>query len=252
MLISQQIVARVFGQSTPGERALWTAGVVSCALALIVLALALRAAPSSPDARSLFIAGIALFSGGVGACVLGWRPRRQWVRLDDINLSRPWAAGKASLPLRALSGIQVSAAGGVLVSATSGEQLRIDSEIREFQELLEQLCDRITENGYPATGTVWKDGRRQVSFNGRELSLRDGTAEPGRRLGWGEIMSVHVARDARRRLVPALRLRQGRELLLPYLGKAETLEIYRVLRQALRSARPESLLPAAAPAQSAG
>ena len=202
-------------------------------LALGALVLALRSAPAA-DARSLFIASTALFSGGVGACVLGWRPRRQWVQLDDINLSRPWADGKTSLPLRTLSGIQALGSDAVVVSSTGGEQLRIDTELRGFQELLDELCDRIADNGYPETASVWREGQRQISIGAREVSVRTQAREAATQLGWSEIETLRMARDARRRLVPALGLRGGRELLLPYVGKQESLESYRALRQALR------------------
>jgi hypothetical protein len=238
-------VTRVFGQSSGGERALWSVGAGSCAVALVVFVLAWISPAGAADTRSLFMAGTALLAGGVGACVLGWRPRRQWVKLDDVWLSRPWAPGSANLELRQLSAIQASKSGGVLVSSTSGAQLRIDGELPGFGQLLQLLCDLIADNGYPTTATTWREGQRRAAINAREVSFRQSDQGPPTRLAWREITGLGVAHDERRRLVPALELVDGQRLSLPYLGRLETLELYRALRQQLR--RPSSLTAAAAP-----
>ncbi len=232
-------MARLFGRSGRLDRALWSIGVGSCLLAFSVLGVALLQDPGAPKRHGLFMAGTALLAGGVGAGVLGWRPRRLWVMLDDLTLSRPWARGSAILDLRQLSGIQGSKSGGVVVSTTSGAQLRIDGELPDFPELLELICDRITDNGYPTTATVWRDGQRRAALNSHEVSFRGSDREPATRVGWREIQRLEIGRDERQHLVPLLVLADGRRLTLPYLGRVETLELYRAVRQMLR--RPPSL-----------
>jgi hypothetical protein len=178
--------------------------------------------------------------------VLGWRQRRQWVRLDGDSLARPWAAGKPNLQLQGLSGIQESAWGGVVVSSTASTHLRIAGDLPDFRLLLELLCDRIADNGYPVTATVWQeghpsDGRGTIAVTTREVSARWAGHAHASKIGWSEITELWLTRDEQRRLVAAIALEDGRELRFPHIGKTKTLEIYRALRQNLRQRNPAAL-----------
>jgi hypothetical protein len=232
-----QLVAKVFGSSSWSRTALFWSGAVCCALGILLAVLGLRAPPHSADAASLFVAGLAFLCGGSGACVLGWSQRGQWVQLDELALSRPWALGKPSLKLAALSGIQESAWGGVVVSSTAGTQLRIAGDLPDFQELLDVLCDRIADNGYPMTTTAWQDGSGTITVSPRELNARWAGQENSSNVAWSEITELWLTRDEQQRSVAALTLDDGRELRFPHVGKARTLEIYRALRQILRHRR---------------
>lgn len=237
---------KLFGPGSWVHAALFWSGAACCLLGGALVLLATRAPPHSSDAASLLVAGLALLCGGSGVCVLGWRQRRQWVRLDADSLSRPWAAGKPSLPLQGLSSVQESSWGGVVVSSTAGAHLRIAGDLPEFRQLLEQLCDRIADNGYPVTATVWQDargseGHATIAVTPREVSAHWTGQEHPSKVGWSEITELWLTRDAQRRLVAAIALEDGRALCFPHIGKTKTLDIYRALRQTLRQRNPAAL-----------
>jgi hypothetical protein len=233
----RQLVARVFGPISWVHTALFWSGAGCCVLGVALVALAMRAPAHSSDAASLLVAGLAILCGGSGACVLGWTRRANWVALDDVAVSRPWARGKPGLQLKALSGIQESSRGGVAVSATSGTHLRIAGELADFQELVDLLCDRITDNGYPETATSWPHAKGNITVSAREVQARWVGQEQPSPLGWNEISELWLARDEQRRMVVALTLDDGRMRRFPHIGQARTLQLYRALRQALRQRR---------------
>jgi hypothetical protein len=159
------------------------------------------------------------------------------VALDDVAVSRPWARGKPGLPLKTLSGIQESSRGGVSVSSTSGTHLRIAGDLPDFQELVDLLCDRITENGYPETATAWPHSKGNITVSAREVRARwVGQDQPGQ-VRWAEIRELSLDRDERRRLVVALTLDDDRVRRFPHIGQGRTLQLYRALRQTLRQRR---------------
>jgi hypothetical protein len=234
---ARQLVARVFGPISWVHTALFWSGAGCCVLGAVLVALALHAPAHSSDAASLLIAGLAILCGGSGACILGWTRRANWVALDDVAVSRPWARGKPGLPLKTLSGIQESSRGGVSVSSTSGTHLRIAGDLPDFQELVDLLCDRITENGYPETATAWPHSKGNITVSAREVRARwVGQDQPGP-VGWAEIRELWLDRDERRRLVVSLTLDDDRVRRFPHIGPARTLQLYRALRQTLRQRR---------------
>ena len=233
----RQLVARVFGPISWVHTALFWSGAACCVLGVVLVGLALRAPAHSSDAASLLIAGLAILCGGSGACVLGWTRRANWVALDEVAVSRPWARGKPGLQLKTLSGIQESSRGGVSVSSTSGTHLRIAGDLPGFQELVDLLCDRITDNGYPETATAWPHAKGNIAVSAREVHARwVGQDQPGQ-VRWSEIAELWLARDEQRRLVVAIALDDGRERRFPHIGQARTLQLYRALRQTLLQRR---------------
>jgi len=169
--------------------------------------------------------------------VLGWTRRANWVALDEAAVSRPWASGKPGLQLNRLSGIQESLGGGVSVSSTAGTHLRIAGDLPDFQELVDLLCDRITDNGYPETTTSWPHAKGNITVSAREVHARWVGQEQPSQLGWSEISELWLARDERRRMIVALTLDDGRVRRFPHIGRARTLQLYRSLRQSLRQRR---------------
>jgi hypothetical protein len=233
----RQLVARVFGPISWVHTALFWSGVGSCVLGVGLVALALRAPPHSSDAASLLIAGFAILCGGSGACVLGWTRRANWVAVDELAVSRPWARGKPGLQLKALSSIQESSRGGVSVSSTSGTHLRIAGDLPDFQELVDLLCDRITDNGYPETATTWPHALGNITVSARRVQARWVGQDQPSQLRWDQISELWLARDEQLRMVVALTLDDGRVRRFPHIGQARTLQLYRSLRQALRQRR---------------
>jgi len=233
----RQLVARVFGPISWVHTALFWSGVGCCVLGVALVALAMRTPAHSSDAASLLVAGLAILCGGSGACVLGWTRRANWVALDELAVSRPWAPGKPGLQLKALSGIQESLRGGVSVSSTAGTHLRIAGDLPDFQELVDLLCDRITDNGYPETTTTWAHAKGNITVSAREVHARWVGQDQPSQLGWSEISELWLARDEQRRMVVALTLDDGRVRRFPHIGQARTLQLYRSLRQALRQRR---------------
>jgi hypothetical protein len=218
-------------------------------LGVVLVGLALRAPAHSSDAASLLVAGLAILCGGSGACVLGWTRRTNWVAIDELAVSRPWAPGKPGLPLKTLSSIQESLRGGVSVSSTSGRHLRIAGDLPDFQELVDLLCDRITDNGYPETTTTWPHAKGNITVSAREVHARWAGDQQASPLDWGEIGELWLTRDEQRRMIVALTLEDGRVRRFPHIGQARTLQLYRSLRQGLRQRRqyfptgaPRSLL----------
>ena len=133
-----------------------------------------------------------------------------------------------------------------MVSSTASTHLRIAGDLPDFRQLLELLCDRIADNGYPVTATVWREthsreGRGTIAVTTREVSARWAGHAHASKIGWSEITELWLTRDEQRRLVAAISLEDGRELRFPHIGKTKTLEIYRALRQNLRQRNPAAL-----------
>lgn len=234
-------MARVFGRAGSDHDLLLWAGLGCCALGAALVWLAMGGGGLLGDASSLSIAGVAILGGGAAALLLSWRWRRRWVTLDDAALARPWAAGKPNLPSRLLMSLRESSSSELVVVSSDGAQLRIDSALPEFQELLDVLCDRIADNGYPVSTAVWVDGPRAAAVTAREVTARWAGEDDETRVSWSEVTEVWITRNSKQRLVPALRCRNGEGLKFPHLGKQKTLELYRALRQRMRDQRlPES------------
>lgn len=227
-------MARVFGRAGGAHDLLLWAGLGCCALGAALVWLALRGAVMAGELSSTLIAGVAILGGGAAAAVLAWRWRRRWVSLDDVALARPWAPGKPSLAAHLLMGLRESRSSELVVVSTQGAQLRIDSELPDFGELLDVLCDRIADNGYPVSAAVWVDGPRAAAVTATEVTARWAGEEDETRVSWSEITEVWITRNSKQRLVPALRCRNGEGLKFPHLGKQKTLELYRALRQHMR------------------
>lgn len=225
-------MARVFGKAGGEHDLLFWAGLGCCALGLALVWLALRGA--GPADAGLTSAGVAILGGGMAAALLAWNWRRRWVTLDDARLARPWAAGNPSLPTRLLTSLRESSRSELVVVSSDGKQLRIDSQLPEFQELLDVLCDRIADNGYPVTAAVWVDGPRAAAVTAQEVTARWAGEDDETRVSWSCVTEVWITRNSKQRLVPALRCRDGKGLKFPHLGRQKTLELYRALRQRMR------------------
>jgi hypothetical protein len=126
-----------------------------------------------------------------------------------------------------------------VVVSTDGGQLRIDSELPQLQELLDLLCDRIADNGYPVTSAVWLDGPRAAAVTASQVTARWAGEADETQVSWSDVTDVWITRNSRQRLVPALRRKNGEGLKFPHLGKIKTLELYRARRQQMRQ-RPVS------------
>jgi hypothetical protein len=234
---------RVFGRTGGDHDLLLWAGLTCCALGAALVWLAVRGPAPGGELASLWIAGVALLAGGVAAALLAWRWRKRWVWLDETSLARPWAAGKPSLPTRLLASLRESSSSELVVVSTDGAQLRIDTALPQFQQLLDLLCDRIADNGYPVSAAVWVDGPRAAAVTATEVTARWAGEQDETRVSWSEVTEVWLTRNSKRRLVPALRCQNGEGVKFPHLGKQKTLELYRALRQHVRHRPlPESAL----------
>ncbi len=227
-------MGRLFGRAGGEHDPLLWSGLGCCALGAALVWLGLRAPVLQGELSNLLIAGMAIVGGGGAAALLAWRWRRRWVWIDETSLARPWAPGRPRLAARLLATLRESSSSELVVGSTDGAQLRIDSELPQFQELLDALCDRIADNGYPVTAAVWVDGPRAAAVTANEVTARWAGAEDEMQVSWAEVTEVWITRNSKQRLVPALRCRNGQGLKFPHLGNIKTLELYRALRQHMR------------------